>query len=119
MKKTFMIALAGMMLFAFTQCGDGDANKKEKEANKGSKEYINWKEAYDYAEKVLKDIKSCEEFDYADKKIENVLGKADKDAITDYYEENEQLTEKEREILLKREKELGELYFEKKEKLCN
>lgn len=29
MKKTFMIALAGMMLFAFTQCGGGSADGKK------------------------------------------------------------------------------------------
>lgn len=32
MKKTFMIALAGLMLFAFTQCGDGGNSKKDGKA---------------------------------------------------------------------------------------
>ena len=40
MKKTFMIALAGLMLFAFTQCGGGSANDnkngKKTETNGGN-----------------------------------------------------------------------------------
>ena len=31
MKKTLIIALAGMMLFAFTQCGGGGSSKGSKE----------------------------------------------------------------------------------------
>ena len=52
MKKTLMIALAGMMLFAFTQCGGKVA--------KGSKEYQDNMELYNKLEKSIKDAKnSC------------------------------------------------------------
>ena len=42
MKKTLMIALAGMMLFAFTQCGSNDSNKKgDNKDSKDNKEVNN------------------------------------------------------------------------------
>ena len=65
MKKTLIIALAGMMLFAFTQCGGGkNENGKEGKAKtetKASKQFTEMKEAYDEVEKMIKDTKDCEE----------------------------------------------------------
>ena len=55
MKKTLMIALAGMMLFAFTQCG----------GNKGSKEFQDSKALIEKLEKAINDSKTCEEMEDA------------------------------------------------------
>ena len=55
MKKTLMIALAGMMLFAFTQCG----------GNKGSKEFQDSKALIEKLEKAINDSKTCEELENA------------------------------------------------------
>ena len=55
MKKTLMIALAGMMLFAFTQCG----------GNKGSKEFQDSKALLEKLEKAINDSKTCEELENA------------------------------------------------------
>ena len=57
MKKTLIIALAGMMLFAFTQCGGG--------ATKGSKEFTETKAIYEKLEKAAKDAKTCDELQEA------------------------------------------------------
>jgi len=51
MKKTLMIALAGMMLFAFTQCG----------GNKGSKEFQDNKALSEKFEKAINDAQTCDE----------------------------------------------------------
>ena len=55
MKKTLMIALAGMMLFAFTQCG----------GNKGSKEFQDSKALIEKLEKAINESKTCEELENA------------------------------------------------------
>ena len=54
MKKTFVIALAGMLLFAFTQCG-GTA--------KGSKEYQDNMKLLEESEKAFDEAKTCEELE--------------------------------------------------------
>ena len=68
MKKTLMIALAGMMLFAFTQCGnDSKDSKKDGESTEtqvsGSKEYQNYVKYIDEATKVLKNAKDCDKYE--------------------------------------------------------
>ncbi len=55
MKKTLMIALAGMMLFAFTQCG----------GNKGSKEFQDNKALFEKLEKAINDSQTCDELEDA------------------------------------------------------
>ena len=55
MKKTLIIALAGMMLFAFTQCGD----------NKGSKEFQDSKALIEKLEKAVNESQTCEELENA------------------------------------------------------
>ena len=55
MKKTLMIALAGMMLFAFTQCG----------GNKGSKEFEDNKAMFEKLEKAINDSQTCDELEDA------------------------------------------------------
>ena len=56
MKKTLIIALAGIMMFAFTQCGGGA---------KGSKEYNETKALYEKIEQLVNDATSCEELQEA------------------------------------------------------
>ena len=55
MKKTLMIALAGIMLFAFTQCG----------GNKGSKEFQDNKALFEKLEKAINDSQTCDELEDA------------------------------------------------------
>ena len=55
MKKTVIIALAGMMMFAFTQCG----------GSKGSKEYVETKELYEKIEDLIDDATDCDELQEA------------------------------------------------------
>ena len=55
MKKTLIIALAGMMLFAFTQCG----------GNKGSKEFQDSKALIEKLEKAVNESQTCEELENA------------------------------------------------------
>lgn len=52
MKKTFLIALAGMMLFAFTQCGNKDPKAKVESLTKKVTEL---KDCKDFA-KISKDV---------------------------------------------------------------
>ena len=56
MKKTLMIALAGMMLFAFTQCGSD---------NKGSKEFQDNKALFEKLEKAIDESQTCDELEDA------------------------------------------------------
>ena len=55
MKKTLMIALAGVMLFAFTQCG----------GNKGSKEFQDNNALFEKLEKAINDSQTCDELEDA------------------------------------------------------
>ena len=55
MKKTLIIALAGFMMFAFSQCG----------GNKGSKEFQDSKALLEKLEKAVNDSKTCEELEDA------------------------------------------------------
>lgn len=68
MKKTLIIALAGMMMFAFTQCGGNSENKTsekkaEKTTVKGTQQFMDMQEAYNEVEKMIKDINTCEELE--------------------------------------------------------
>lgn len=129
MKKTLIIALAGMMLFAFTQCG---GNKKEKENKneqateetttvKGTKQFSDMMSAYDELEKALKDVKTCDELEEVAMAL--VLGSLAVDLGGDQYAADEKMTEKEQEklkdtidkLLKKAEKKADELGCEKKE----
>ena len=84
MKKTLLIALAGMMLFAFTQCGG-------KGTPKGSKEFQDNMELYNRIEKTVKDAKTCDELQEA------VLGMLFVGLAKDKsYAEDEKMTEAEK-----------------------
>ncbi len=102
MKKTLIIALAGMMLFAFTQCGGGknengkdDKAKTETKTVKASKQFTEMKEAFDEVEKMIKDTKDCEELKEAAFAV--ALGALAVELGGDEYTAEDKMTEKEKE----------------------
>ena len=103
MKKTLIIALAGIMMFAFTQCGGGVS---------GSKEYQDNMKMYKEVEKTIKNAKTCDELGEA------LLGTLlmgladDKD-----YADNEKMTEAEKAELDKYGESCEELFKKPAEKL--
>ena len=102
MKKLLFIALSGMMLLAFTQCGGG----------KGSKEYQDGLNIYEQAEKSIKAASTCEELEQAvTDMLEMALASERK------YAEGEKATEKEEAELNQFGDKLKDLYKEKSEKL--
>jgi len=101
MKKTLFIALAGMMLFAFTQCGGNGG---------GSKEFQDSKKAIDEMTKIIKNAKTCED-----------LGKLydiEKEMSKKKYDENEKMTNEEKTEFLKLTGDLYKLLGETNKKLC-
>ena len=102
MKKLLFIALSGMMLFAFTQCG----------GNKGSKEYQDGLNIYEQTEKSIKAANTCEELEQAVKDMFKMALAAEQK-----YAEGETATEKEKAELNQFGDKLRELYKEKSEKL--
>jgi len=102
MKKLLFVALSGMMLLTFTQCGGG----------KGSKEYQEGLSIYEQTEKSIKAANTCEE-----------LGQAVKDmfemALTteQKYAEGEKATEKEKTELNQFGDKLRDLYKDKAQEL--
>ena len=102
MKKTLIFALAGMMLFAFTQCGGNknengkeDKAKTETKSTKASKQFAEMKEAYDEIEKMIKDTKDCEELKEAAFAV--ALGALAVELGGEDYAAEEKMTEKEKE----------------------
>ncbi len=98
MKKTIIIALAGIMLFAFTQCGGGKNENKEDKAKtetKASKQFTEMKEAYDEIEKMINDTKDCEELKEAAFAV--ALGALAIELGGDEYTAEDKMTEKEKE----------------------
>ena len=62
MKKTLIIALAGMMLFAFTQCGGGNKSESSSTSStKGSKQYTETVDMCKEMEKLIKDASTCDD----------------------------------------------------------
>lgn len=99
MKKTFLIALAGMMLFAFTQC------------NKGSKEFQDTKAGIKEMTKAVQNAKACEDIEKA---VDEVVKKyADKK-----YEDKDKMTKEEEEKIKKMTEEMEKVTKETTEKLC-
>ena len=103
MKKTLMIALAGMMLFAFTQCGGGKA--------KGSKEYQDTKALIEKLETAVKDANSCDELQEA------ALALIFSGLAMEKYTEEEKMTESEKAEIEKLGKELEEVMEKQTKKL--
>lgn len=103
MKKTLLIALAGMMLFAFTQCGGGKA--------KGSKEYQDTKALIEKLETAVKDANSCDELQEA------ALAVIFSGLAMEKYTEEEKMTESEKAEIEKLGKELEEVIEKQTKKL--
>lgn len=108
MKKTLIIALAGMMLFAFTQCGGNGGAK----VAKGSKEFQDNMELYKKVEKSVKEAKTCDELG---EMVLNVLfmGLAN----NKNYAEDEKMTEAEKAELEKYGEKFEEIFKKQAEKL--
>jgi hypothetical protein len=104
MKKTLIIALAGIMMFAFTQCGGGGVS--------GSKEYQDAMKMYKEIEKTIKDAKTCDELSDALMGM-LLMGLADNNE----YAENEKMTEAEKAELEKYGESFEELFKKQSEKL--
>lgn len=101
MKKTLMIALAGMMLFAFTQCG----------GNKGSKEFQDNKALSEKFEKAINDAQTCDELQDA------VLEVLISGMAVEEYAEEDKMTEAEQAEMEKLGEKLEKLMEEKVAKL--
>ena len=103
MKKAIIIALAGIMMFAFTQCGGGVS---------GSKEYQDNMKMYKEIEKTIKNAKTCDELSDALMGM-LLMGLADNNE----YAENEKMTEAEKAELDKYGESFEELFKKQSEKL--
>ena len=111
MKKTLIIALAGMMLFAFTQCGGGGG----KEDTKGTKQYTETMAAFEELEKMVNDASTCEELEEAGLAV--AFGGLAIAFGDDEYAEGEKLTEKEQKKLTDYLEKLSKDVEKKTEKL--
>jgi hypothetical protein len=136
MKKTLIIALAGMMMFAFTQCGgNGKDNETKNEtaveetktvnetpSSTGTKQFNDMKAGFEEIEKAINNATTCDEIEQVAMALvlSNIaigLGGGDQ------YADGEKMTEKEQEkfqemtedLLKKAEKKAAELGCEKKE----
>ena len=107
MKKTFLIALAGIMMFAFTQCGGG----KDSKTTKGSKEYQETMEMYEKLEKAVKDANTCDELQEA------ALGVLFSGLASKDYADEEKMTEQEEVKLEEYIEKLSDVVEKKAEKL--
>jgi uncharacterized Fe-S cluster-containing protein len=104
MKKTLMIALAGMTLFAFTQCGGGGVS--------GSQEYQDCMKLYQDFEKTVKNAKTCDELSEALTNLFVTSLADDKE-----YADNEKMTEDERDKFEEYSETVEELFQKQAEKL--
>ena len=102
-----MIALAGLMMFAFTPCGGKDENGKEKTVQ-GTVEFKDAMKVLDDYEKAIGNAKSCEDLKKAKKDFREAANKlddkeyGDKEKLTP--EEKDKLTIKQAEIKVKERK---------------
>lgn len=139
MKKTLIIALASMMMFAFTQCG-GKGNEKENGTEttnqtettnekvekevpvvNGTKQFSDLMNAYDEIGKMLKKATTCEELE--EMAMALVVSNLTMELGSENYTAEDRMTEKEQtklkdianKILKEAEKKTEELGCEKKE----
>ena len=104
MKKTLIIALAGIMMFAFTQCGGGTVS--------GSKEYQDNMKKYKEVEKTIKNAKTCDELSDA------IMGMLLMGLDDDHeYADDEKMTKEEKAELDKYGESFEELFKKQAEKL--
>lgn len=98
MKKTLILALAGLMILAFAQCSGG-----------GSKEYQDAQKVLNKVEKAVKNAKTCDDLDKASELIWTESPKVE-------YEEKEKLTDDERQKLADLLTKIDEVYKSQSEK---
>lgn len=108
MKKTLIIALAGLMMFAFTQCG---GNGNEAKTTKGSKEFKENKELLQKFEKLVDDANTCDELQEA------ALGLLFGGLASSDYAEEEKMTAEEEQKLEDYMEEIGKVIEKKSKKL--
>lgn len=125
MKKTLIIALAGLMMFAFTQCGGG--NKKEKEDKtetkaveetntvEGTQQYTEMKSAFDEIEKAINNATTCDELEEAAFALG--LGSLAASLSDEQNDAEEKMTEKEQNKIEELTKKLSEAVEKKAEEL--
>lgn len=106
MKKTLIIALSGLMMFAFTQCG-GNSTKTAK----GSKEFKESMELFQKFEKMVNDANTCDELQEA------ALGLLFSGLASNDYAEEDKMTEEEEQKLEDYVEEIGKVIEKKSEKL--
>ena len=80
MKKTLIIALAGMMLFAFTQCGGG----------KSTQQFKDTKELLTKIENAVKEAETCDDLQEA------ALAMLFGSLSTDDYDDDQKMTDSEK-----------------------
>ena len=108
MKKTLIIALAGMMLIAFTQCGGNGGGK----VAKGSQQFQDNMEKYKKVEEAIDNAKTCEELG------ETLFGMLFMSMAEDKdYAEEDRMTEAEKAELEKYGEKFEELFHKKADKL--
>jgi hypothetical protein len=125
MKKTLLIALAGLMMFAFTQCGSkgndkANENKKETKveeavSEQATKQFNEMKSAYDEIGKMIEDCTSCDQLEEATFAL--ALGTLAISLGSDEYADEEKMTEKEQKNLEDIIQKLTEKAEKKAEKL--
>ncbi len=98
MKKILIIALAGLMMLAFTQCG----------GESGTKQFKDMKKAIISQTKAVKNAKSCDEL--------HDIGNDPVDMKE--YSKEEQMTKEEYAELEKIGKEFFDLFMQKENELC-
>lgn len=99
MKKAMIIALAGFMMIAFTQCGGS-----------GSQEYKDMMDYLKKAEKAINSAKNCDDLDKASDLFWK--GAEEKD-----YAKDDEMTEEERTKVLQYLEKVGQSYKDLIEKL--
>ena len=118
MKKTLIVALAGFMMFAFTQCGSGNGNGDNAgttSSAKDTKQFTEVKKAYDEIEKMIKDADDCDKLQEASFTL--LLGSLAVGLGGDQYTADEKMTEKENEQIEKIAENLMEVAKQKAEKM--
>ncbi|MBR5029046.1 MAG: hypothetical protein IKX51_07495 [Bacteroidales bacterium] len=101
MKKSFMFALAGLAMFAFTQCGPS-----------GSQEFKDCSKIIDDVESSIKKASNCDELQAAT--IEMLTKVA---AMGNNYSEDQKMTKEEEAELNKRLENLDKFFSEKQNEL--
>lgn len=99
MKKLYLVLVAAIMLF-FASC------------DSGSKQYKEWKSAYNDYEKAIDKAKTCDELESVYENFDKQLDKL----VDKYFDED--MPEKEEKEINALEKELDKKYDQREDELC-